>query len=109
MASAVELLAEIISENNPASPHCQAGLHDDIKKDGQSNPATDFTSSILAPTVPTAHGIGLARISGKVFQDNEEHCRCLDGCDLSHAIKERFVNVLCDVQYGRLISAPLQH
>jgi len=46
----VEVLAETISESDPTSPRYQAGLHDDIRNDGQSIPVTEFTSSILAPT-----------------------------------------------------------
>jgi hypothetical protein len=53
-AAAVEVLAETISENDPASQRYQAGLHDDIKKDGCSIAVTEFTSSILTPSRPNA-------------------------------------------------------
>ena len=49
-ATAVDVLAETISENYPASPRYQAGLRDDIRNDGRSIAATEITSSILAPT-----------------------------------------------------------
>ncbi len=48
-AGAVEVLAETISENDPASTCYQAGLRDDIRKDGRSTAVTEFMSSILAP------------------------------------------------------------
>ena len=65
-AGAVEVLAETISENDPASTCYQAGLRDDIRKDGRSITVTEFTSSILGDSshLPTARGIGLARTSG---------------------------------------------
>ena len=34
-AAAVEMLAETVSENDPASPRYQAGLHDDIRKESE--------------------------------------------------------------------------
>jgi hypothetical protein len=45
-----EVLAETVSENDPASPRYQAGLRDDFGNDGQSISVTEFMSSILAPT-----------------------------------------------------------
>jgi hypothetical protein len=68
-AAAVEVLAETINENHPASPRYQAGLRDDFRKGGRSITVTEFTFSILARTnsLPTARGIDLgARISGEV-------------------------------------------
>jgi hypothetical protein len=49
-AAAVEVLAETISKNDPASQRYQAGLRDDTKKDRWSIVVTEFTSSILAPS-----------------------------------------------------------
>jgi hypothetical protein len=46
----VEVLAETISENYCAFPRYQAGLRDEIKKDGRSIAVMEFTSSILAPS-----------------------------------------------------------
>ena len=54
-AATVEVLAGTISENNPASPRYQAGLRDDIRKNGRSITVTEFTSSILAPTNRSWH------------------------------------------------------
>jgi hypothetical protein len=53
----VEVLAETIGENDPASPRYQAGLRDDIRtrKDGRSIAATEITSSILALTNRSWH------------------------------------------------------
>jgi hypothetical protein len=34
-AAAVEMLAETVSENDPASPRYQGGLHDDIGKESE--------------------------------------------------------------------------
>jgi hypothetical protein len=53
-ATAVEVLAETISKNDPASQPYQAGLRDDIKKGGQSIAVTEFRSSILTPSRPNA-------------------------------------------------------
>jgi hypothetical protein len=63
--AAVEVLAE-----TTASPRYQAGLRDDIRKDGRSIAVVEFTSSILAHTVPTTHGIGLARTAGSQGKSN---------------------------------------
>jgi hypothetical protein len=52
-AAAVEVLAQTIRENDPASSRHQAGLRDDIKKDGRSIAVTEFTSSILAHLLST--------------------------------------------------------
>jgi hypothetical protein len=54
-AAAVEVLAKMISENDPASPRCQVGLRGHIRKDGRSIAVTGFTSSILAPTNSSWH------------------------------------------------------
>jgi hypothetical protein len=62
---AVEVLAETISENNTAPPRYQVGLGDDIRNDGRSTAVTEFTSSPFTH-LPTARGVGLARISGEV-------------------------------------------
>jgi hypothetical protein len=52
--AAMEVFSETISENDPASPPCspryQAGLRDEIRKDGRSIALTEFTYRILAPT-----------------------------------------------------------
>jgi hypothetical protein len=57
-ATAAEVLAATISENDPASPRYQAGLRDHIRKDRRSIVVTEIMSNILAPTN------GLAGISG---------------------------------------------
>ena len=55
-----DVLAESISENDPASPSYQAGLCDDmIRNDGRSTiTVTGFTSSILAPHQPLMSSSG---------------------------------------------------
>ena len=67
-AAAVEVFAETISENDPASSRYRVGLCDDIRKDGRFITVTEFTSSILGDSshLPTARGIGLTRTSGEV-------------------------------------------
>ena len=60
----MEVLAETISENDPASPRYQTSYAMSLgRTGGRSIAVMEFTSGILAPTVPTARGIGLARIS----------------------------------------------
>ena len=54
-AAAVEVLAETINGNDPASPRYQAGLRNDIRNDGGSITVTEFTSSILAATDRSWH------------------------------------------------------
>jgi hypothetical protein len=53
-AAAVEVLAETISENDLASPRYQAGLCDDIKKDGWS--------------IAVIRNSGLAFLHGRTYQ-----------------------------------------
>jgi hypothetical protein len=80
-------------------PRHQAGLRDDITKDRRSIAVTEFTVQ-LSSHLPTARGIGLARISGDVESIFKGLCRGLNSLnarDFSHASQERFVNVLCGV------------
>ena len=46
-ATAVEVLAETVGKNDPASARYQAGLRDHIKKDGRSIAVAEFTSTYL--------------------------------------------------------------
>jgi hypothetical protein len=97
------VLAETISKNDPASPRHKAGLPDDIRKDGQSIAATEFTFSILAlPTAAPARGIGLAalaRISGEVESIFKELCRGLN---------VRYFSSACYVTYGTTSTGALR-
>ena len=63
-ATAVEVLAETVGENDPASARYKAGLRDDIRKDGQSIAVAEFISTYLYTYQPPV--AGLARISGEV-------------------------------------------
>jgi hypothetical protein len=54
-AAVAEVLAKTISENDPASPRCQAALRDHTRKDGLYTAVTGFTSGILAPTNRSWH------------------------------------------------------
>ena len=49
-AAPAEVLAKIISENDPASPRYQAELRDHMRKDRLSSAVTELTPSIIAPT-----------------------------------------------------------
>lgn len=83
--SAVLVLAETISENDPASLRYRAaGLQVDIRKDGRSITVTEFTSSIPAFShLPTgARGIRLARISREMESILKELCFRLHARDL---------------------------
>jgi hypothetical protein len=104
-AATMEVPAEAISDNDPASPRFQAGLREDIRKDGRSIAVTPrpVSSHLLA-----SRGIGLARIPGEVESVFKEHHRGLnhDARDFSHASSERFVNVLCDVWQADFSSTP---
>ncbi|KAI0286833.1 hypothetical protein BGY98DRAFT_929923 [Russula aff. rugulosa BPL654] len=82
--AAAEVLAETISENDPASPRYRDGLRD-IQKDGRSIEVTEFTSSILAPTNRSWHRFRLSgggHAAGCVGQPNvarERALRCSQG------------------------------
>jgi hypothetical protein len=58
--------------------------------------------------LPTARGIGLARISGEVESTLKELCRGMNARDSSHASQECLVNVLCDVWQAHFGSTVLQ-
>jgi hypothetical protein len=88
-------------------PRHQAGLRDDITKDRRSIAVTEFTVQ-LSSHLPTARGIGLARISGDVESIFKELCRGLNARDSTHATQERLVNVLCDVWQAHFGSTVLQ-
>lgn len=49
-AAPAEVLAKIISENDPASPRYQAELRDHMREDRLSSAVTELTPSIIAPT-----------------------------------------------------------
>jgi hypothetical protein len=63
---------------------------------------TEFTSSVLAPTVPTARGIGPKRISEKVEPIFEEVTRVLHAREFSR-MSPRNASSTCYVRYERLI------
>ncbi len=62
----------------------------------------EFTSSILAPTVPTARGIGPRRISEEVESIFEEVTRVLHAREFSR-MSPRNASSTCYVRYDRLI------
>jgi hypothetical protein len=92
-ASAVEVLAETVNDNDPASRHCPAVLRDDIGKDGRLDPGVH--PAFLHLPLATARAIGLARISlaGEVKSIYKGLCRGLRARDFSRATQERFVNL----------------
>ncbi len=53
--AAVDVLAETISEKDPAHPRYQARIHGDIRKGYWSIAVTESTSGILAPTSRSWH------------------------------------------------------
>jgi hypothetical protein len=54
-AAAVEVPAEIISENDPAFPRYQSRLRDNIRKNGWSIAVTEFIPGVLALTNHSWH------------------------------------------------------
>jgi hypothetical protein len=108
MDLAVKLLAGSIGENDPAYLHYQAGLRDEIWKDG-SIAVTEFTSIILATSPPTNRSGHRSRQDLRGTRiDFKELCG-LNARDFSHASQEGFVNVLYDAwQLGKLILALLK-
>ncbi|KAF8488664.1 hypothetical protein F5888DRAFT_1283011 [Russula emetica] len=56
--------------------------------------------------LPTARGIGLVRILGKVESIFKELCCGLNARDFLHATQERFVNMLCYVWQAHFNSDP---
>jgi hypothetical protein len=99
--SAVLVLAETISENDPASPRYKAaGLRVDIRKHGGSIAVTDSRPAFSCPPTACHGGIGhgLARTSREVESTFKELCRGLSAHDLSHATQKCSADVLCDVR-----------